>query len=54
MAMSQGVQFKTNTPTHRLESFDGGVRVFTDDETYTADHVVVATASWTDTACSVP
>ena len=48
MAMIKGVQFKTNTPTRRLESFDGGVRVFTDDETYTADHVVVATASWTD------
>lgn len=37
-----------HTAARRLESFDGGVRVHTDTGSHTADHVVVATAWWTD------
>lgn len=48
MAAANGVTFKENTPVRRLESFDGGVRVHTDDAVYTAEKVVVATASWSD------
>jgi len=48
LAEGDGVQFRENTPVRRLESYDGGVRVFTDDEQFTADQVIVATASWTD------
>lgn len=48
LAEGAGVTFLENTPVRKLESFDGGVRVFTDTETFTADHVVVTTASWTD------
>jgi monomeric sarcosine oxidase len=48
LAEGAGVTFLERTPARRLESFADGVRVFTDDDVYTADHVVVATASWTD------
>jgi monomeric sarcosine oxidase len=48
LAEGAGVTFLERTPVRRLESFPDGVRVFTDTDTYTADHVVVATASWTD------
>ncbi|GAB3073498.1 N-methyl-L-tryptophan oxidase [Nocardioides zeae] len=48
MAEAKGVAFKEHTPVRRLESIDGGVRVHTDDAAYTADKVVVSTASWSD------
>jgi monomeric sarcosine oxidase len=48
LAEGAGVTFHDRTPARRLESFADGVRVFTDEAVYTADHVVVATASWTD------
>nr|WP_314840824.1 N-methyl-L-tryptophan oxidase [uncultured Microbacterium sp.] len=48
LAEGNGVVFRENTPVRSLETFDGGVRVVTDDEVFTADHVVVTTASWTD------
>ncbi|MGW4029508.1 FAD-dependent oxidoreductase [Streptomyces sp. NPDC004838] len=48
MAQSLGVTVRADTPVRRLESFVVGVRVHTDDEVFTADKVVVATASWSD------
>jgi sarcosine oxidase len=48
MAAAHGVEFKERSPVRRLESIDGGVRVHTEDTVYTADKVVVATASWSD------
>lgn len=48
LAEGLGVTFVENSPVRKLESFEGGVRVFTDTEVYTADQVVVTTASWTD------
>lgn len=48
LAHGMGVTFKTYSPVRDIESFDGGVRIVTDSETYTADHVVVCTASWAD------
>jgi sarcosine oxidase len=48
LAEGKGVTFLERTAARRLESTDDGVRVYTDISSYTADHVVVATASWTD------
>lgn len=48
LAEGAGVVFREDTAVRHLESFDGGVRVSTDTDTFTADHVVVATASWSD------
>ncbi|MFD0482395.1 N-methyl-L-tryptophan oxidase [Kineococcus sp. GCM10028916] len=48
LAEGAGVTFLERTPVRRLESYAHGVRVFTDEGVHTADHVVVATASWAD------
>lgn len=48
MAMSLGVSVLDNTAVRKVESAGESVRVFTDTDTYTADRVVLATASWSD------
>ncbi|MCC4908901.1 N-methyl-L-tryptophan oxidase [Microbacterium sp. cx-59] len=49
LARARGVTFAPNTAVRRIESIADGVRVFTDGEVYEADHVVLCTASWTET-----
>ncbi|WP_406221727.1 N-methyl-L-tryptophan oxidase [Streptomyces canus] len=48
LAESLGVIVKDNTTVQVIESFHGGVRIVTGDDTYTADKVVVAVGSWVD------
>lgn len=48
LARAMDVTVLDSTPARALESFDGGVRVVTDSETFTAERVVVCTASWMD------
>ena len=48
LAHGMGVTFKENSPVRDIKSTASGVTVFTDSETYTADHVVLCTASWAD------
>lgn len=48
MAQSLGVEVREHTPARAIESTHDGVRVVTDNETFTADKVIVCAASWTD------
>lgn len=48
LATAAGASVRANCAVRRIESLGDGVRVHTDAETFTADHVVVATASWAD------
>jgi monomeric sarcosine oxidase len=48
LAQSMGVEVRENTPVRAIEPFDGGARIITDDEVYTADKVVVCIGSWAD------
>ena len=47
-ARSLGATILGETPVRAIESTADGVRVITDAETFTADRVVVCTASWMD------
>ena len=48
LARAAGATVRDRTPVRSIESVDGGVRVVTDDETFTAAKVVVCGGSWTD------
>lgn len=48
MAQALGVTFRERTAVRAVEDTPDGVRVVTDDAIYTADKVVMCTASWAD------
>ncbi|MFT4041540.1 MAG: N-methyl-L-tryptophan oxidase [Gordonia sp. (in: high G+C Gram-positive bacteria)] len=48
LAQSNGVTFKENTPVIAIEENSDGVKIITSAETYTANKVVLCTASWAD------
>lgn len=48
LAQGMGVTVLEHTAARAIESTDDGVRIVTDNETYTAEKVVVCAASWMD------
>ncbi|MFT4043114.1 MAG: N-methyl-L-tryptophan oxidase, partial [Gordonia sp. (in: high G+C Gram-positive bacteria)] len=48
LAEGAGATLRENTAVRSIESVDGGARVVTDHDTFTADTVIVTTGSWAD------
>jgi sarcosine oxidase len=46
LAAKLGAHLRYNEPVHKWEAFGKGVRVFTDGDSYTANHLVLSSGAW--------